>query len=137
MIRQKDSSKRGRASRNKGANAERELAKHIYDMWGYDVHRGKVFYHESDIVGLKGIHIEVKRRERLNIREAMEQAIAEAKKRLDGLPTVFHRSDRCEWLVTMRMADWMDLYGAWRDDGRQEIIRDVHELEECRDEDDR
>ena len=75
MIRQQDSKKRGKAARNKGANAERELARLIHDMWGYDLHRGKVFYGESDIVGLEGIHIEVKRQERINIHQAMEQAV--------------------------------------------------------------
>lgn len=113
LIKQTDIHKRGKASRNKGASAERELAKLLSEMWGYDVHRGKVFYHESDIVGLNGIHMEVKRVERLNILTAMKQAIEEAKKRKDGLPTVFHRRDRGEWLVTMRLTDWIDLYGAW------------------------
>ena len=40
----------------------------------------------------------------------------EAKKRKDGLPTVFHRRNRTEWLVTMRLEDWIDLYGAWNDE---------------------
>ena len=114
MIRQQDSKKRGKAARNKGANAERELARLIHDMWGYDLHRGKVFYGESDIVGLEGIHIEVKRQERLNIHQAMEQAVAEAEKRKDGIPAVFFRRDRGEWLVTMKLTDWIDLYGAWK-----------------------
>ena len=115
MIKQDDSRKRGRAARNKGAAAERELAALIRDTWGYEVHRGKVFYHESDLVGLDGIHVEVKRQERLNIYEAVRQAISEAGKSKDGLPAVFHRRDREGWLVTMRLEDWIDLYGEWRD----------------------
>lgn len=114
MIKQSDNRKRGKAARNKGANAERELAGILRGWYGYDVHRGKVFYHESDLVGLDGIHPEVKRVEKLNVSKAMEQAIEETKKRGDGLPTVFHRRDHGEWLVTMRLEDWMDLYGAWR-----------------------
>lgn len=66
-------------------------------------------------MGLTGIHPEVKRVERLNIHESMAQAVAEAHKRADGLPTVFFRRDRGEWLVAMRLADWIDLYGAWND----------------------
>ena len=116
MIKQTDSSKRGRASKNKGANAERELANLLRDIWGYDVHRGKTFYGESDLVGLKGIHPEVKRVEKLNIHKAMEQATTEAEKREDGLPTVFFRRDRGEWLVCMKLPDWIDLYGAWTDE---------------------
>ena len=115
MAKQEDAHKRGKAARDKGANGERELANYIKDMWGYDVHRGKVFYHESDVVGLPGIHIECKRVEKLNINKAMDQAKEEAKKRGDGLPTVFHRKNRSGWLVTMTIEDWMDLYGAWRE----------------------
>jgi hypothetical protein len=114
MIKQDDNKKRGKACREKGRRAEIELANLIRDNWGYDVHRGKVFYHESDIVGLDGIHCEVKRKERINIHEAMEQAKEEAVKRNDGLPTVFFRRDRGEWMVCMRLEDWIDLYGAWR-----------------------
>lgn len=115
-IRQEDRHKRGKAAKAKGANAERELATLIRDTWGYDVHRGKVFYHESDVVGLDGIHIECKRQERLNLQDAMEQAIEEAKKRDDGLPAVFHRKDRTGWLVTVELDTFMDLYGAWIND---------------------
>lgn len=113
MIKQTDKHKRGKAARNKGADAERELAGILRDWYGYNVKRGKVFYHESDLVGLEGIHPEVKRQERLNLYAAMQQAIEEAKIRCDGLPTVFHRRDRGEWLVTMRLSDWIDLYGEW------------------------
>lgn len=114
-IKQKDPHKRGAASRRKGAQAENELANLLRDMYGYEVHRGKVFYHESDLVGLPGIHPEVKRVESLNIHKAMAQAIAEAEKRQDGLPTVFFRRNRGEWMVTMRLTDWIDLYGVWKD----------------------
>ena len=109
-----ESRKRGRSARNKGAGAERELARLIRDNYGYEVHRGKVFYKESDIVGLDGIHMEVKRVEKLNVSKAMKQAIEEAEKRQDGVPTVFHRRNNEGWLVTMKLEDWIDLYGAWR-----------------------
>lgn len=85
----------------------------LRDVWGYEVHRGKVFYHESDVVGLEGIHMEVKRQERPNVSAAMLQAAREAEIRNDGLPAVFSRRDREGWLVTMRLEDWIDLYGAW------------------------
>ena len=111
----KDPKIRGRSCRNKGANGERELANLIRDTWGYEVKRGQCFNHQSDLVGLPGIHPEVRRVEKLNIYEAMAQAIEESQKREDGLPTVFHRRNNKEWLVTMRLTDWMDLLGAWID----------------------
>ena len=80
---------------------------------GYDVRRGKVFYGESDLVGFKGVHIECKAVERLNIREALRQAIEEAQKRQDGIPVVFSHKNRDGWIVAMRLEDFMDFYGAW------------------------
>lgn len=103
----------GKSSQRKGANGERELANLIRDTWGYEVKRGQVFNHQSDMVGLKGIHPEVKRVEKLNIHKAMEQAREEAKKRKDGEPCVFHRINREPWLVTMDLELFMDMYGAW------------------------
>lgn len=98
-IRQSDPHKRGRSSRIKGKNAELELMHILRDFYGYPVRRGKVFYHESDVVGLLGIHIEVKRREPMALRDAMVQAVREARIREDGMPTVFARADRRPWIV--------------------------------------
>jgi len=106
-----DYHKQGRSSRNKGAQGERELAKTLSDMLGIEnIKRGFVFCHESDVIGLKGIHIECKRVEKLNIENAMEQARTEAGKRKDGKPALFHRRNRKGWLVTMDLADWIELY---------------------------
>jgi Holliday junction resolvase len=91
-------------ARNKGAGGERELAK-ILNEHGIKAHRGYVQFKQSDLVGIDGIHPEVKRVEKLNIHEAMRQAIEEAEKRNDGAPTVFHRTNRGAWLVTMLLED--------------------------------
>ena len=49
-----------------------------------------------------------KRVERLNLYDAMAQARNDA---CPGeVPTVFHRRDRCEWLVTMPLDDWIKMY---------------------------
>ena len=103
----------GKSSQVKGRNGEFELAKLIRDTWGYEVKRGQVFNHQSDMIGLKGVHPEVKRVEKLNIHKAMEQAREESKKRLDGVPCVFHRINREGWLVTMDLETFMDMYGSW------------------------
>ena len=64
----------------------------------------------ADITGLPGIHIEVKRVEKLNVCEAMEQSIRDSERMGDGLPVLFHRRNRKPWLVTMRLEDWMRMY---------------------------
>lgn len=101
----------GRASQKKGAAGERELAA-ILQEHGYDCTRGgsMTFGSVADVTGLPGIHIEVKRVEKLNVGEAMEQAIMDSERMRDGLPALFHRRNRKPWLVTMRLEDWLGLY---------------------------
>lgn len=101
----------GRSSQRKGSEGERELAA-ILQQHGYDCTRGGslTFGNVADITGLPGIHIEVKRVEKLNVVEAMEQAIADSERMLDGAPALFHRRNRKPWLVTMRLDDWLRIY---------------------------
>lgn len=103
----------GKAEREKGKRFELELMHIFRDQYGYPARRGKVFYHESDVVGLPGIHVECKAKERLNVREAYRQAVLESKIRNDGLPVVFHHKARDGWMVTLSLEDFMDIYGAW------------------------
>ena len=111
MISQTDAHKRGKASRDKGARAERELAKILSEGLGMEIRRGQVFNKEPDLVGLEGVHAEVKRQERINIHEAIKQALNAAETRKDGIPVVFFRRDHGEWFTVMRLSDWMDYYG--------------------------
>lgn len=106
----------GKGQQRKGADGERELAE-ILEGYGYPCRRGGslTFGDAPDIDGLPGIHVEVKRVEHLNIGRAMEQARNDAS-RFGGLPAVFHRKNRGQWLVTMDLSDWMELYreaGDW------------------------
>lgn len=101
-------------SRAKGARGERELA-NVLKEYGYDTHRGVQYQggHESpDVVGLPGIHIECKRVERLVIEKAMAQAEKDCD-RDHAFPSVFHRKNGQQWLVTMELDDWMKLYQGW------------------------
>lgn len=95
----------------KGADGEREIAS-LLRAEGYEIDRGGTtsFGTVPDLSGLPGVHIEVKRREKLNIREAMQQAIDDAAKFKDGAPALFHRRNRTPWLVTMLFSDWIRLY---------------------------
>lgn len=95
----------------KGADGERELAS-LLRAEGYEIDRGGTtsFGTVPDLSGLPGVHIEVKRREKLNIWEAMQQAIADATRFKDGAPALFHRRNRAPWLVTMLFTDWIRLY---------------------------
>ena len=101
----------GRGSQRKGAAGERELAEILQDH-GYTCERGgsMTFGEVPDIIGLPGIHCEVKRVERLNVGEAMEQSIRDSERMQDGMPALFHRKNRKPWLVTMRLDDWLKVY---------------------------
>ena len=100
-------------SSRKGADGERELAA-ILEAEGFRMERGgtESFGTVPDLSGLPGIHIEVKRVEKLNIFTAMAQAIRDAARFRDGYPTVFHRRNRKPWLVTMLLSDWLRMYRA-------------------------
>ena len=112
MHRRKCSLKRKMNSRNKGKRGELEAA-HLLKKYGYDARRSQQYAginNDADVVGLPGIHIEVKRVEKLNIDEALEQSIRDAKD--EEIPVVMHRKNRTEWKVTMLFDDWMMLYKA-------------------------
>lgn len=102
----------GKSSQKKGRTGELELCRVLQDH-GYPVSPGMaVSYGDTpDLVGLPGVHIECKRVERLNLRAAMEQAEKDAAFFHDGVPAVFHRQNRRPWLVTMRLSDWLEMYG--------------------------
>lgn len=94
-------------SREKGCKGERELAKILRD-YGYTARRGQQYSGangDADVVGITGVHIECKRVERLNIHDAMNQSVRDAR---DGeIPVVMHRKNRTEWLFTQRLEDWL------------------------------
>lgn len=96
-------------SRTKGAVGERELAG-ILREYGYLARRGQQFSGangDADVVGLDGYHIECKRVEKLNIDTAMEQSVRDARE--NEIPIVCHRKNRKEWLVTIRLKDFMEV----------------------------
>lgn len=101
----------GKSSQRKGRDGEREL-RDVLQGYGYQVECGEPvsFGTVPDLVGLPGIHIECKRVEKLNIPEAMRQAVRDSERFRDGMPVLFHRRNRQPWLVTMRLDDWMKVY---------------------------
>lgn len=100
-------------SRTKGKRGELEAA-HILKKHGYDARRGQQFAGingDADVVGLPHIHLEIKRVEKLNIDDALQQSIRDAKDA--EIPVVMHRKNRTEWKVTMLFDDWINMYKAW------------------------
>jgi hypothetical protein len=100
-------------SRDKGARYERELAGKFRE-YGYDARRGQQYSGangDADVVGLPGLHIEAKRREKMQLYDWMAQSVRDA--RPGELPVVMHRASHCETLVTLRLPDFMQLYSEY------------------------
>ena len=90
-------------SKRKGKAGELEAAAELRRVLGVEARRGVQYAggpDSPDVVGLPGVHIEVKRTERLNIREAIEQAMRDAGA---DVPIVLHRQNRTPWLVTVAL----------------------------------
>ena len=96
-------------SKRKGSGGERELLRILIDNGIQAVRNDQMFTGgkgNPDIsASFAGIsfHCEVKRAERLNIHDALNQAIRDA----DGktFPVLIHRRNREQWLVTLRLDD--------------------------------
>lgn len=103
--------------KRKGKEGELEFSRLCREQ-GYETHRTAQYCgntgEAADVKGLPGIHIEVKRVERLNLEDAMSQAKRDAKE--TEIPIVAHRRNHCEWKITMRAEDWFKLYRSWEAD---------------------
>lgn len=99
-------------SKQKGARFERQLAS-LFRQEGYEARRTAQYCGNtgdaSDVVGLPHIHIEAKHQETMRLYDWMAQAVHDAGKSRK-LPTVFHKKNNAEILVTMRLEDWLKLY---------------------------
>lgn len=107
----------GKMSRDKGARFEREVAG-LFKDYGYDAsrtaqHCGKTGQ-AADVKGVPGLSIECKAQEKMHLYDWMEQAVRDAEAQgEDRLPTVIHKQNYKDVLVTMRFDDFMRLYREW------------------------
>ena len=109
-------------SNRKGRNGERELAR-LLRGYGYDARRGQQYCGatgDADVVGLPGVHIEVKRTEKLSLYDALAQSIADA--RPGEMPIVVHRRNDCQWVVIQPLEDWMKIFRECEAANRQTVI---------------
>ena len=96
-------------SREKGKRGEREFAIYLRSH-GYDAHRGVQYQggpESPDVIGLPGVHIEVKRTEQLRLYDWLEQAKNDAGPKI---PLIAHRKNNQDWVAILPMDDFMRLY---------------------------
>lgn len=108
---------RGRGSRTKGANFERDLAKYFNaNIDNANAKRGlgqtRGGGEEIADVEIDLIHVEAKRHKRCNIKKALDQAINDCQSK-DKLPVAITKDDRKPILVTMLLDDWIKLFKAY------------------------
>jgi len=102
-------------SRNKGARGELKWRDQLREA-GFEAIRGcqnagrdSGGGEAPDIIcpNLPKIHHEVKFVEKLNVQNAMNQAVNDAKP--GQIPIVAHKRKNCDWLVTVRAEDWFNI----------------------------
>jgi len=113
-------------SRTKGAQAEREVAQLLRNQGHIEARRGQQYSGlkgDADVVGVKGIHIEVKRQERVIDEKWLNQAEHDA--RLGDVPVVMYRRSHEKWKILIRqdIADliWQTLTDKQKDDIRNRL----------------
>jgi len=101
----------GSMSRRKGAAGEREAAAALNEVLGTHLHRGRQYHggpDSPDLAGdMPGLHVEVKRVERLSLYPAMYQARRDAAP--DQVPVVMHRGNNRPWLIVVEVVDLIRL----------------------------
>jgi hypothetical protein len=101
----------GRMSKRKGAAGEREAAEKLNEVLGTRFHRGRQYHggpESPDLAGdLPGLHVEVKRCERLRLYEALRQARQDAS--VSQVPAVMHRANGKPWVMVVDVADLIRL----------------------------
>jgi Holliday junction resolvase len=111
-----DASARGRSNRNRGAAAERELARWIRDELGIDVSRQLKQFQEAqhfDLTPVGPFGIEAKYHARINVKDWWKQAVVSAKAS-SLTPVVAYKVARKGWRFvlphTSAQGDWSHDY---------------------------
>jgi hypothetical protein len=95
----------GKMSKRKGAAGELEAAAKLNEVLGTHLRRGRQYHggpESPDVTGdLPGLHVEVKRTERLRLWEAVDQARRDAA--VDQVPVVMHRANKKPWVVIVEV----------------------------------
>ena len=104
-------------SKQKGKKGELYVVNRFKEE-GYECNRTAQFKGNTgradDIEGIDYIHAEVKFVEKLNLSEAMNQAVRDSlASDRKAMPTVFHKKNYQELMVTMRFKDWIKLYNEY------------------------
>lgn len=112
----------GRASRQKGARFELEIAHYLQDHGFPEAHRtaqhcGKTG-DAGDVEGVKYLHIECKHVEKLNLYNAYHQAVRDNSAKNNGdIPVVVHKKNRETVMVSLSLDDFIKIFSVYNEKG--------------------
>ena len=95
-----------RMSRNKGKRGEREAAKELNRLFGLEARRAQQYCGaagDADLIGIEGIHVEVKRVERFCLHPSLEQA--EGDRKAGEASLVLTRQNGKSWVACCYLED--------------------------------
>ena len=96
----------GRMAREKGKRGEREAAKELNRLFGLEARRAQQYCGEAgdaDLLGVEGLHVEVKRVERFHMHPALEQADSDRK--AGEAPLILTKQNLKSWVVCCYLDD--------------------------------
>ena len=111
-------------SRTKGKMGELELAQLLRRQGHREARRGQQYCGldgNADVIGVKGIHIECKRQEKVFDEMWMKQAEDDARK--GDIPVVIYRRNREQWKVLIRQ-NLFDIIWQTLTEEQKQSIRD-------------
>ena len=104
----------GKSSKARGKRGELDLVHALRDAGFPEVRRTAQYCGKAgtaDVIGLPGIHVEVKNVQRLNIWEALSQSKRDSEADGNGdTPAVFFKRNRSGWYVATPLEDFVRLY---------------------------
>lgn len=109
----------GRASKQKGARFELEVAHYLQDHGFPGTHRtaqhcGKTG-DAGDVEGVPHLHIECKHVEKLNLYNAYHQAVRDNNAKNNGdIPIVIHKKNRETVMVSLSLDDFIKIFSTYK-----------------------
>lgn len=114
----KTKSQIGKSSKARGKRGELNLVHALRDAGFTEARRTAQYCGKagtSDVVGIEGLHVEVKNQERLNIWSALAQSQRDTE--ADGdrdIPAVFFKRNRSGWYVALPLPNFIKLYKLYK-----------------------
>lgn len=114
----KTKSQIGKSSKARGKRGELSLVHALRDAGFTEARRTAQYCGKagtSDVVGIEGLHVEVKNQERLNIWSALAQSQRDTEADGKGdIPAVFFKRNRSGWYVALPLPNFIKLYKLYK-----------------------